>query len=621
MRHRPASQATAAHRFALTRETSDAIRSLSSQLALSPSVFVEAAWALVLAAFSGGERRGVRQPARVSARALPGSSGDHGPVHQHPAGARPDRPAARVAAFSRVCAESERAVRTLRADAARRRPGGRGSCRAGASLLREPARDLRPRPARLADARAGPRLREAPLPTSSNGPTYPLTLLRLRRPRAAPQAGLRPAALRRGRRRSPARPARASARRARARRRASDVSLGGCRACGRRARRAAHLERDRDRSTRATAACTGCSRRRSSARRTRSPWSSATRSSPTASSTRARTSSPTTCAGSASGPTCSSAICTERSLELMVGLLADPQGRRRLRAARPDLSARSHRVHGRGRRRPGAGHAGAARRRAAARTARGSCCSTPTPREIARPARRRRRVAGVAPANLAYVIYTSGSTGKPKGVMVEHRNVVNFFDGHGRARPGRRRRPQRLAGRHQPVVRHLGARAVLDADARLHASCSRRTRAALGRAQRRRRPHAAAADRLQPVLLRDRRRRRRGATSTGCCSRARSSPTQHGFAAVWTPERHFHAFGGLYPNPARHERRARGRHRAHRDPRRQRRAAAAPPDPRRRGVVASSTTSRTAASASRSRPGWQPTTSCWRPRTSPTRAS
>ena len=25
---------------------------------------------------------------------------------------------------------------------------------------------------------------------------------------------------------------------------------------------------------------------------------------------------------------------------------------------------------------------------------------------------------------------------------------------------------------------------------------------------------------------------------------------RHGFAAVWTPERHFHAFGGLYPNPA-----------------------------------------------------------------------
>src|SRR5262249_7568184 len=24
----------------------------------------------------------------------------------------------------------------------------------------------------------------------------------------------------------------------------------------------------------------------------------------------------------------------------------------------------------------------------------------------------------------------------------------------------------------------------------------------------------------------------------------------HGFVAVWTPERHFHEFGGLYPNPA-----------------------------------------------------------------------
>src|SRR5436309_12774451 len=25
---------------------------------------------------------------------------------------------------------------------------------------------------------------------------------------------------------------------------------------------------------------------------------------------------------------------------------------------------------------------------------------------------------------------------------------------------------------------------------------------------------------------------------------------RHGFSAVWTPERHFHEFGGLYPNPS-----------------------------------------------------------------------
>ncbi|WP_141554390.1 non-ribosomal peptide synthetase, partial [Xenorhabdus kozodoii] len=34
---------------------------------------------------------------------------------------------------------------------------------------------------------------------------------------------------------------------------------------------------------------------------------------------------------------------------------------------------------------------------------------------------------GLLPHHLAYVIYTSGSTGQPKGVMLEHRNVVNFI--------------------------------------------------------------------------------------------------------------------------------------------------------------------------------------------------
>ena len=44
----------------------------------------------------------------------------------------------------------------------------------------------------------------------------------------------------------------------------------------------------------------------------------------------------------------------------------------------------------------------------------------------------------------------------------------------------------------------------------------------------------------------------------------RSSPTRNGFAAVWTPERHFHAFGGLYPEPVGDRRRDRRRDRAHR---------------------------------------------------------
>ena len=35
----------------------------------------------------------------------------------------------------------------------------------------------------------------------------------------------------------------------------------------------------------------------------------------------------------------------------------------------------------------------------------------------------------VRPDHLAYVMFTSGSTGRPKGVQIEHRNVVSFFGG------------------------------------------------------------------------------------------------------------------------------------------------------------------------------------------------
>ncbi|MCL7423484.1 MAG: AMP-binding protein, partial [Methylobacter sp.] len=39
---------------------------------------------------------------------------------------------------------------------------------------------------------------------------------------------------------------------------------------------------------------------------------------------------------------------------------------------------------------------------------------------------------GLTPAHLAYVIYTSGSTGQPKGVMVPHAGVMNLVCWHNR---------------------------------------------------------------------------------------------------------------------------------------------------------------------------------------------
>ena len=105
--------------------------------------------------------------------------------------------------------------------------------------------------------------------------------------------------------------------------------------------------------------------------------------------------------------------------ELVVALLGDAQGRRRLRAARPRATRRAPGVHarGRGRRRccsPQQRLAGAAARARARRScswialAGGDAPATSPPRP--RPPSRR--------DDLAYVIYTSGSTGRPKGVMI-----------------------------------------------------------------------------------------------------------------------------------------------------------------------------------------------------------
>lgn len=145
------------------------------------------------------------------------------------------------------------------------------------------------------------------------------------------------------------------------------------------------------------------------------------------------------------------------------------------------------------------------------------------------------------PSDLAYCIYTSGSTGKPKGVLVEHRNVDNFF--------------RAMDARLGTEVGTWLAVTSLSFDISVLELLWTLTRG------------------FHVVLLSEGERSGIMATSresdrpidfslfyfSADEDEAQDEPYQlllqgarfgdeHGFTAVWTPERHFHAFGGLYPN-------------------------------------------------------------------------
>jgi natural product biosynthesis luciferase-like monooxygenase protein len=150
------------------------------------------------------------------------------------------------------------------------------------------------------------------------------------------------------------------------------------------------------------------------------------------------------------------------------------------------------------------------------------------------------------PENLAYVIYTSGSTGRPKGVMVEHRQVASFFAAMDAAIPGAEPGRAWLAVTSLsfdisvlellwPLTR--GLTVVVHAD---QARVAHRLQAETARAP-------------SPVsfsLMYFASGEGAGADTYRLLLEGARFADEHGFEAVWTPERHFHAFGGLYPNPS-----------------------------------------------------------------------
>jgi natural product biosynthesis luciferase-like monooxygenase protein len=149
-------------------------------------------------------------------------------------------------------------------------------------------------------------------------------------------------------------------------------------------------------------------------------------------------------------------------------------------------------------------------------------------------------------ADLAYVIYTSGSTGRPKGVMIEQRNVLNFFAGMD-ARIGGEGGGVWLAV--TSLSFDISVLELLWTLTRGYKVVVQPTPRAAGSAAA-----ASTAPRKTDVSFslfyfpaED--GGERSAKYELLFDGARFAD-RNGFEAVWTPERHFHAFGGMYPNPS-----------------------------------------------------------------------
>jgi natural product biosynthesis luciferase-like monooxygenase protein len=153
------------------------------------------------------------------------------------------------------------------------------------------------------------------------------------------------------------------------------------------------------------------------------------------------------------------------------------------------------------------------------------------------------------PSDLAYVIYTSGSTGRPKGVMIEHHNVANFkvgmdevIDTTGSDHPHAQKTWLAVTS----LSFDISVLELLWTLARgfavvLHRDEERESFVAVSAPQR---PvdfslfyfssNESEYEQNKYRLLLE------GAKFAD----------KNDFVAIWTPERHFHAFGGLFPNPA-----------------------------------------------------------------------
>ncbi|MFW8635525.1 MupA/Atu3671 family FMN-dependent luciferase-like monooxygenase [Cribrihabitans pelagius] len=151
---------------------------------------------------------------------------------------------------------------------------------------------------------------------------------------------------------------------------------------------------------------------------------------------------------------------------------------------------------------------------------------------------------GASGQDLAYVIYTSGSTGLPKGVMVRHANVANFFAGMDARIPHNEGDAWLAVTSLSFDISVLelfwtltrGIKLVLSSDeSRLELSNG---------------PVALSGRGMDFNLFYWGNDDGPGPQKYRLLLEGAKFADAHGFNAVWTPERHFHAFGGPYPNPS-----------------------------------------------------------------------
>jgi natural product biosynthesis luciferase-like monooxygenase protein len=151
---------------------------------------------------------------------------------------------------------------------------------------------------------------------------------------------------------------------------------------------------------------------------------------------------------------------------------------------------------------------------------------------------------GAGADTLAYLIYTSGSTGTPKGVMVGHGNVANFF-------AGMDQRITHTEGDAWLAVTSLSFDiSVLE----LFWTLSRGFKLVLAgddsRTELSRGPIAVSDRKIAFNLFYWGNDDGVGREKYRLLLEGAKFADANGFNAVWTPERHFHAFGGPYPNPS-----------------------------------------------------------------------